>query len=100
MRTGCARPARRLPMQPHHVLLLIAALVPEACVGAPACVDPGTNRLGIAEARLPKVAGMRVDGACTVESLPASCDPSVVCYEGSNGDTIATVVVTGSKRGS
>jgi len=80
-------------------LALLAVAPIGACIGTPACVEPGTTRLGIAEARLPNVSRVRVDGDCTVEALPASCGPGVVCYQGTSGETIATVVVSASKRG-
>jgi hypothetical protein len=82
-----------------RALLLIATVLPSGCIGTPACVDDGSTRLGIAEARLPKVSGVRVDGVCVLEPLPTACGPGIVCYKSTGGETIATVLVSASKQG-
>lgn len=69
------------------------------CIGKPACTDDGSTAMGIAEARLPQVAGVRAEGVCAVSSVPTTCGGDADCYEDAKGKMVALVRIRSTKQG-
>jgi len=86
-----------------NTLGLVMALAAQAfaggCIGVPACVETGTSKLLVPEARLSKVTSITTSGVCTVEALPTACTPGVVCGESAKGVRVVVLVVSASKQG-
>jgi hypothetical protein len=53
----------------------------------------------VPEARLSKITAVRSEGVCNVDALPAACGAGVTCQKDMQGQTIAIVTVSASKRG-